>query len=93
MHEMAKSMNEVAKAMKSTSSSSPKSSTNNLNSDPQSEAIAYIERQGDLSETEFAEAFDLFVSNRDFAKAYMKLETEYARANVLRHKLEKMGRM
>ncbi|KAF8260594.1 hypothetical protein EI94DRAFT_1747973, partial [Lactarius quietus] len=51
--------------------------------DPQAEVIAYIERQGGLSEKEFAEAFELFVSDLGFAKAYIGLRTDDARNNWL----------
>ena len=86
MNAMAKSMLAVANAMKSPSPPPPEIATPS-NNDPQVEAIVYIQKQGSLTESEFGEAFDIIVSNRDFAKLFMALETEYARMNILRRKV------
>ena len=71
--------------------SSPPSKAKATSSDPQAEAITYIESNGGLSEIEFVGAFELFLSDADFAKAYMRLQTDYASTNVLRNRLAKLG--
>lgn len=88
MYKMAESMDKVANAM---NPSSPPSKAKATSSDPQAEAITYIESNGGLSEIEFVGAFELFLSDADFAKAYMRLQTDYARANVPRNRLAKLG--
>ncbi|KAF8256442.1 Myb/SANT-like DNA-binding domain-containing protein [Lactarius quietus] len=90
MQKMANSMELVARAM-NPSLPSPHQVKGSPAADPQAEAIAYIERQGGLSEKEFAEAFELFVSDPGFAKAYIGLRTDDARTNVLHNRLVKLG--
>lgn len=71
--------------------SSPLSKSKPASSDPQAEAITYIKSHGGLLEIKFVGVFELFLSDANFAKAYMRLQTDYARDNVLRSRLEKMG--
>ena len=45
----------------------------------------------ELSDIDFAEAFELFVANQEFAKAFMGLKSDNLRMSVLRHKLMKIS--
>ena len=88
MFKMAESMDNVAKAM-APLSPPPASKPRIFN--PQAEAIKYIESHGRLSDIEFANAFELFLADVDFANGYMELQTDSACANVLRNRLAKLG--
>jgi hypothetical protein len=87
-YKMAESMDKVASAMNPLL---PPSKSKLVSSDPQEEAITYIKSHGGLSEVEFVGAFKLFLSDVNFAKAYMRLQTDYAHTNVLCNRLAKMG--
>ncbi|KAI9452920.1 Myb/SANT-like DNA-binding domain-containing protein [Lactarius psammicola] len=67
--------------------------TNTPSDDRRGDAIAYIEKkfQDELSDIDFAEAFELFVANQEFAKAFMGLKSDNLRMSVLRHKLMKIN--
>ena len=88
MFKMAESMDNVAKAM-APPSPPPESKPRIFN--PQAEAIKYIESHGRLSDIEFANAFELFLADVDFANGYMELQTDSAHVNVLCNRLAKLG--
>ncbi|KAI9441114.1 Myb/SANT-like DNA-binding domain-containing protein [Lactarius psammicola] len=90
MQSMADLMLEVAKAMNPLPLPA---NTNTPSDDRRGDAIAYIEKkfQDELSDIDFAEAFELFVANQEFAKAFMGLKSDNLRMSVLRHKLMKIN--
>ena len=90
MQSMADSMLEVAKAMNPLPLPA---NTNTPSDDHRGDAIAYIEKkfQDELSDIDFAEAFELFMANQEFAKAFMGLKSDNLRMSVLRHKLMKIN--